>query len=198
METVSPHSVAQLVQPSHSRRGPRHALWRRIRCGRFRVAESRGRPSSRLRGCAPEGIEHSSPSPREHGPCCPPRTRSSCGRVHALKNPIFLGTAHQRRLTTARCGPKHGPCRRFSGAVRADEPPPPQTATRLGKAARQQTAASHVPPAWSRSPPAPFSALGGHAPRIHDSSRLARPPGGELPPSPSLLPPPPPPAVVWN
>jgi hypothetical protein len=62
--------------------------------------------------------------------------------------------------TQARCGPKHGPCRRFGGAVRADEPPPPQTATHLGKAARQQTTASHVPPAWSRSPPALGSALG--------------------------------------
>jgi hypothetical protein len=61
----------------------------------------------------------------------------------------FVPTMKQ---TQARCGPKHGPCRRFGGAVRADEPPPPQAATRLGKAARQQTAASHVPPAWSRSP----------------------------------------------
>jgi hypothetical protein len=35
-----------------ARRGPRHALWRRFRCGRFRVAESRGRSSSPVLGVA--------------------------------------------------------------------------------------------------------------------------------------------------
>jgi hypothetical protein len=95
METVPPPSVAQLVRPSHcppwtkARTVAQIASWK-IPCCRV----TRSALITRPRGCAPEGIDHSSPS-------------------------------------------------RY--AVRADESPPPQTATRLGKAARQQSAASHVP-----------------------------------------------------
>jgi hypothetical protein len=110
-----------------------------------------------------------------------PLTESGAVLAKARSSLLHARLMPKMKQTQARCGPKHGPCRRFGGAVRADEPPPPQTATRLGKAARQQTAASHVPPAWSRSPPALDSALGGHAPRAHDSSRLARPPRGWAP-----------------